>query len=106
MHAERWNWVVVTRKPGELKTYADYLPTFTFTSRHRRHRLLHRLRHHSTRYVNGRLCAAVKLEAAKETKASCLPSPPSHPPHPPHPFATHGHCASPLTSLISRDLPS
>ena len=32
VHAERWCWVVVTRKPGELRTY-----------------------------VNGRLCAMVKL---------------------------------------------
>ena len=34
LHAERWCWVVITRKPGELRSY-----------------------------VNGRLCAAVKLEA-------------------------------------------
>jgi hypothetical protein len=38
-HAERWNWIVVTRKPGELLTYVD-----------------------------GRLCASVKLEAPKKDK--------------------------------------
>jgi hypothetical protein len=36
VRAERWAWVVVTRKPGELKTY-----------------------------VNGRLCAAVNIEPPK-----------------------------------------
>ena len=36
VHAERWSWVVVSRAPGELRTY-----------------------------VNGRLCASVKLEATK-----------------------------------------
>ena len=39
VHAERFSWVVVTRKPGELCTYVD-----------------------------GRLCAAIKLEAAKKEK--------------------------------------
>ena len=41
LRPERWSWVVVSRKPGELRTY-----------------------------VNGRLCAAVKLEPPKETKAA------------------------------------
>lgn len=35
VHAERWSWIVVTRKPGELKTY-----------------------------VNARLCADIRLESA------------------------------------------
>ncbi|KAL3933725.1 MAG: hypothetical protein SGPRY_000159 [Prymnesium sp.] len=40
VHAERWSWIVVTRKPGQLRTY-----------------------------VNGRLCADIKLEAGKKEKA-------------------------------------
>ena len=40
VRAERWAWVVATRKPGELRTYVD-----------------------------GRLCSVVKLEAAKKKES-------------------------------------
>ena len=46
VRAERWSWLVITRKPGELSTY-----------------------------VNGRLCAVVKIEPPKlpEKKEECVP---------------------------------
>ena len=44
MRAERWCWVVITRKPGQLRTY-----------------------------VNGRLCSDIKLESVKKDKKDDKP---------------------------------